>query len=286
MDCAASYPRRLDPAEVGESSLDMTIRGALIDVDGVLHVDDVPIPGAIEVLAELRERGVPFRLLTNTTVRSRQSLGIALRGMGFAVADDEIITAGGAAADYVRRRFPGQPVYLLARDEVAEEYDGIELTDGSEARVVVVGDAGEGFSWAAMNHAFRLLLDGAALIAMHRGPWWMTSDGPAIDAGAFIRGLEFASGTRSTLVGKPSVPFFRAGLRALNLPANQVMMIGDAIRQDLLPAQRLGMTTILVRTGKFRPDDLALGTPDVVLGSVAELGEWGSGPWDVGCDVR
>lgn len=255
-------------------SMMSNIRAALIDVDGVLHVDDVPIPGAIEALTDLRGRGIPFRLLTNTTVRSRRSLGVALRGMGFDTDDDEIITAGGAAADYVRRRFPGQPVYLLARPEVAEEFHASPLTDGSEARVVVVGDAGEGFSWAAMNHAFRLLLNGASLIAMHRDPWWMTADGPAIDAGAFIRGLEFASGRRSTLVGKPSVPFFRAGLRALGLPASDVMMIGDAIRQDLLPAQRLGMTTVLVRTGKFREDDLALGTPEVVLGSVAELSEW------------
>lgn len=249
----------------------MTIRGALIDVDGVLHVDDVPIPGAIEALADLRARGIPFRLLTNTSMRSRRTLGVALRGMGFAVADNEIMTASGAAADDVRQRFPGQMVYLLARDEVRDEFEGVALTDGPDARVVVVGDAGERFTWSAMNHAFRLLFDGAALIAMHRGPWWMTAAGPTIDMGGFVRALEYSAGVRSTLVGKPSLPFFRAGLRALDLPAREVMMIGDGLRQDLLPAQRLGMTTVLVRTGMFRDGDLALGTPDVVLGSVADL---------------
>ncbi|HUG14698.1 MAG TPA: TIGR01458 family HAD-type hydrolase [Thermomicrobiales bacterium] len=247
------------------------VRGLLVDVDGVLHIEDTPIPGAVETLAELRRRGMPFRLLTNTTVRSRHTLASAMRGMGFDVADDEIITAGGAAAAYVRRRFPGQPVYLLARPDVAAEFDGVPLTDGPEARVVVVGDAGERFTFAAMNHAFRLLFDGAALVAMHRSPWWQTAEGPTIDMGAFVRGLEYSSGVRATMVGKPATPFFRAGFRALGLPPHEVAMVGDTVRQDVLPAMRLGATGVLVRTGMFREGDLSAGTPDVVLDSVADL---------------
>lgn len=248
------------------------IQGVLFDVDGVLHVDGVAIPGAVEVLAELRERGVPFRLLTNTTVRSRQALGVLLRDLGFDVADDEIITAGGAAAAFVRRNHPDTSVYLLGSGDVASEFDGVELTDGPEAGVVVIGDAAENFTYQAMNHAFRLLLGGAALVAMHRDPWWMTSDGPTIDAGAFIRGLEFASGARSRLVGKPAMPFFRAGFQALGLPPAVTAMVGDSIAHDLIPAMRLGATGVLVRTGKYLDSDLQYATPDLSLASVAELG--------------
>lgn len=247
------------------------IRGLLIDVDGVLHVGDVPIPGAVEVLAELRRRGMPFRLLTNTTRKPRRALGVGLREIGFDVADDEIMTAVGATVDYVRRRFPGQPVHLLTSPGVSEDFEGVPLTDGAGAGVVVVGDAGEGFSFAAMNRAFRLLVDGAALVAMHRSPWWETAEGPAIDVGAFVKGLEYSSGKRAAMVGKPAAPFFRAGFRALGLPPGQVAMVGDTIRQDVLPAMRLGTTGVLVKTGMFREGDLAVGMPDVVLESIAEL---------------
>lgn len=247
------------------------IQGILFDVDGVFHVDGVAIPGAAAALDRVRDRGIPFRMLTNTTVRSRRSLGALMRDLGFAVADDEIITAGGAAAAYVRKSFPGQAVYLLGSGDVAEEFDGIELTDSDHASVVVIGDAAENFTYAAMNHAFRLLLHGATLVAMHRDPWWMTSTGPTIDAGAFIRGLEFASGRRSRLVGKPSTPFFRAGFQALGLSPRVTAMVGDAIRQDLVPAMRMGATGILVRTGKYRDADLADGTPDIALDSVVEI---------------
>lgn len=252
------------------------IEGVLFDVDGVFHVDGVAIPGAAAALGRVRQRGIPFRLLTNTTVRSRRSLGVLMRDLGFDVADDEIITAGGAAAAWVRQKHPDAAVYLLGSGDVAEEFDGIELTDGDHAGVVVIGDAAENFTYAAMNHAFRLLLNGATLVAMHRDPWWMTSSGPTIDAGAFIRGLEFASGVRSRLVGKPSAPFFRAGFQSLGLPPHVTAMVGDAIRQDLVPAMRMGATGVLVRTGKYREEDLAHGTPDVELDSVAEIERvWG-----------
>src|SRR5687768_6040925 len=109
-----------------------TIDGALIDVDGVLHIDGVPIPGAVVALARLREMGVPFRLLTNTTVRSRASLGILLRGIGFGVADEEIVTAPVATADFLRRRFPGQPCFAIVKGDVLADFESVPLTDGTD----------------------------------------------------------------------------------------------------------------------------------------------------------
>jgi HAD superfamily hydrolase (TIGR01458 family) len=247
------------------------LRGALIDVDGVLHISDVPIPGSIEALATLRARGIPLRLLTNSTTRTRASLGAALRDMGFDVTDAEIITAPIATAAYVRRRFPGLPCYAIVTGNVLDDFDGIQLSDGTDARVVIIGGAEERFTFNTLNHAFRLLLDGAALVAMHRNPYWMTADGPTLDAGAFIRALEHASGRRAIVVGKPATPFFRSAFRSLGLPPSQIIMVGDDLRQDVLPAMRLGATGALVRTGKFRASDLDAGTPDHVLNAVADL---------------
>ncbi|MEX1158545.1 MAG: TIGR01458 family HAD-type hydrolase [Thermomicrobiales bacterium] len=244
---------------------------ALIDVDGVLHIDGVPIPGAADALAMLREMGVPFRLLTNTTVRTRASLGNLLREIGFIVSDDEIITASVATAAYVRRRYPGQPCYAIVKGDVLDDFDGVPLTDGPDARVVIIGGAEENFTYQALNHAFRLLLDGAAFVAIHRNPAWQTASGLTLDAGAFIRGLEHATGRRATVVGKPAAAFFRAAFRSLGLPPSQVFMVGDDLRQDILPAIRLGATGALVQTGKFRESDLAHGAPDHLLASVADF---------------
>jgi HAD superfamily hydrolase (TIGR01458 family) len=250
-----------------------TPAAALIDVDGVLHIDGDPIPGAVDAIARLRAMGVPFRLLTNTTVRTRASLGTLLRNLGFDVSDDEIITAPVATAAYVRRKYPGQSCYAIVRPEVLADFDGIPLTDGSDAQVVIIGGAEEHFTYPAMNHAFRLLLDGAALVAIHRNLWWQTATGPALDAGAFVKGLEHATGRRATVVGKPAPPFFRAAFRSLGLPPSRIVMVGDTHRHDTLPAMRLGALGALVQTGSFRDSDLAYGALDHLLASVADLPE-------------
>ena len=247
------------------------IRGILIDVDGVLRIDNAPIPGATDALDDLRRRDVPFRLLTNTTVRTRHSLGALMRRLGFDVEDQEIITAGAATADYLRRRFPDQPCYLITTGDVADDFTGVPLTNGMDARVVVIGGAEQNFTYAALNHAFRLLLNGATLVAMHRGKYWITAEGPTLDAGAYIRGLEYVTGKRALLVGKPAAPFFRVGIRSLGLPPEKVAIVSDDLVQDILPAKRLGLTGILVRTGLFEESEVATTVPDYIIDSFASI---------------
>jgi HAD superfamily hydrolase (TIGR01458 family) len=250
------------------------VRGALIDVDGVLHVSDLAVPGAPDALRALRARGIPFRLLTNTTMRTRSDLAALLRSIDFDVADDEVITAGAAAADYVRRTYPGKRCYLLAAGDARQEFEGVALTDGPDAEVVVIGGAGAEFTFAALNHAFRLLLGGAAFVAMHKSLYWLTSEGMTLDSGAYLPGLELAAGRPADLVGKPSSAFFEAGYRALTLDPTEVVMVSDSLLQDLLPVMALGSRGILVRTGVYRESDLQYGTPDVILDSIAEIPEW------------
>ena len=247
------------------------IEGILIDVDGVLRIDYDPIPGASEALQQLREHGVPFRLLTNTTVRSCHSLGALLRRMGFHVDDEEIITAGAATAAFLRRRFPDQPCYLIATGDVAGDFAGVPLTDGNDAKVVVIGGAEQNFTYTAMNHAFRLLRNGASLVAMHQNKYWITAEGPTLDAGAFIHGLEYATGKRARLVGKPAAPFFRSGFHSLNLPPAKIAVVGDDLGQDVLPAMKLGATGVLVRTGKFNEEQLEEGKPHFLIDSISSI---------------
>lgn len=250
------------------------IRGLLIDVDGVLHIDSRPIPGAAHALEQLRAAGIPFVLLTNTTIRTRTQLATLLVGLGFPVTIEDIVTAGAATAAYLRIHHPNEACYLLVDGDVREEFAGIPLVEDDSATVVVLGGAGAVYTYDRLNQAFRLVLGGAQLIAMHRNLVWDRHDGPALDTGAFLLGIEAATGRRAHLVGKPSPDFFAAGLARLALPPEQVAIVGDSLATDILPAQQLGMTGVLVRTGRFRPQDLQQGHPAAILDSIAELPGW------------
>lgn len=254
----------------------MSAGGVLLDVDGVLVTSWEPLPGAVETLGRLRGAGVPFLLVTNATTRSRASLAEDLAP--FDVEPDDLLTAPMATAAYLRAEHPGARVHLLGTGDVADDLEGIELVE-EDADVVVIGGASEPdpehpdptFAYENLDRAFRMLLEGAALVAMHRNLSWRTSRGIQLDSGAFVVGLERASGVEATVVGKPSSAFFRAALERLRVPADRALMVGDDIEADVLGARSAGIRGVLVRTGKFREEDLERGRPDHVIDSIADL---------------
>jgi HAD superfamily hydrolase (TIGR01458 family) len=252
--------------------------GFLIDVDGVLRIGTRPIPGAVEALVWLRVQEIPFRLLTNNTISSRSSLAAMLAAQGFPVAPSDMFTAASATAAYVARRYPEAPVFLLSTGDSREDFHaaGVHLVgpDGApDARVVVIGGAEHELTYARLNHAYRLLLNGAKLVAMHRNIAWRTDEGMTLDSGPFIEAIAKAAGVRITTIGKPSPAFFRQAIRDIALPVAGLAMIGDDARDDIAPAQRLGMTGILVHSGKpvTTADEAAA---SVTLDSVAGLADW------------
>jgi HAD superfamily hydrolase (TIGR01458 family) len=253
----------------------LQISGLLIDVDGVLRVDDEPIPGAIQSVAELRRMGFPLRFLTNTSVRSRASLHRNLAAIGLPIPEGELFTAPVATAAYLRETGKRR-IYLLVKGDVVDEFRDFEIVgDGEPGGVdaVVVGGAEENFTYERINRAFQLVHGGAALVAIHRNGSWQTARGLQIDAGAYVAGLEYATGTSATVIGKPSPAFFQLALEDLGIAAADALVVGDDAQADIVGGQRLGAQTALVRTGKFREADLSRLSiaPDLVLGSIAEL---------------
>lgn len=249
------------------------IDGVLLDIDGVLAVSWVPLPGAIDTIGWLRSHGVPFRLITNTTTKTRADLATTLRDAGFDVRDDELITAVAATAQYLRANHPNARCFLLSDGDAGADLEGVELADLDVADVIVLGGASEDFTYTTMNRIFGRLMDGATLVGMHRNLYWRTSDGLELDAGAYIAGLEEASGREAVICGKPSGPYFDAALAMLGVPREGTIMVGDDIVNDVRGAQVLGLRGVLVRTGKFLPDDLTKvpDPPDHVLETIADL---------------
>jgi HAD superfamily hydrolase (TIGR01458 family) len=250
----------------------MDVDGVLLDIDGVLTVSWEPIPGSIEALDLLRDRGFPFRLITNTTTHTRDALASTLREAGFEVEENLIVTAVVATAAFLGAHHPGARVLVISDGDPREDLEGVDLVDpGEEADVVVIGGACEAFSYETMNDIFRLLMNGAALVGMHRNMYWRTSDRLELDGGAYIAGLEEAAGVSAMVCGKPAAAFFGSALGMLGTSPSRTAMVGDDIVNDVLGAQAAGLSGVLVKTGKFLPADLSKGEPDAVLDSFADL---------------
>jgi HAD superfamily hydrolase (TIGR01458 family) len=248
------------------------VEAFLLDLDGTLYVGDTPIPGAVAAVRALADRGVPRRYLTNTTRMPRRVVAERLTAMGFPVAEGELFTPARAAARLLRERGLGR-VALYLPDAAHEDFAELEHTRGA-ADAVVVGDLGEGWTFDVLNRAFRQLMDGAELVALQKNGYWLTPAGLALDAGAFVAALEYATGREAVVVGKPSAPFFQLAAASLGIGGRRVAVVGDDAESDVAGAQAAGLRGVLVRTGKHRDDRLAASgvVPDAILDSVADIG--------------
>ncbi len=249
----------------------MQVQGLLLDLDGTVSEADHPLPGAPETIRELRDAGFALRFVTNTTRRPRRDVRLRLAAMGIDVADEELFTTPVAAAAWLDMRGVRRIAACLP-EATLEDFAGFTI-DEERPEAVVVGDLGRAWSFDRLNHAFRWLLAGAELVALQKNRYWKSAEGLVIDAGAWIAALEYASGKTARVVGKPSPEFFARAAASLGRDLAEVAMVGDDVANDVGGAQRAGARGILVRTGKFRQDELDRSgvTPDLIIDSLADL---------------
>jgi HAD superfamily hydrolase (TIGR01458 family) len=267
------------------------VRALLLDMDGVLAMRGAVVPGAVEALASLDRSRIPWILATNVSLQSRATLARDLQAGGLPIPAAKIVSASSAAAAYARSRFGARPLYVMAEPDALTEFDGLNLLSyqaaampGAKAAAVIVGDASDEFTTRNIQSAFTLLRGGARFVAMHKNRWWYTAAGATVDSGAYVAALEFAAQRRALVTGKPSRAFFDEGLRQLAsiapgpLARSEVAMVGDDMWNDIRGAQKSGLRTIFVRSGKHGDAELARAsrepggrTPDAVAPSIVEI---------------
>jgi HAD superfamily hydrolase (TIGR01458 family) len=228
------------------------LRGLLLDLDGVLYVGEEPVEGATAAVAALRSRGLGLRFVTNTTERSREQTVDKLRRLGFELAPEELVTPAALARRHCVET-GHRSVALVMNEQVKRDFEGLEEVE-SDPDAVIMGDLGEAFGFEILNRAFRMVMDGAELVALQKNRFWLTPDGLSLDAGPFVAAIEYATGRDAVVVGKPSPSFFQLVLEDMGTDPAVTGMVGDDVETDVDGAMGAGLAGILVRTGKYRED--------------------------------
>ncbi|HTY15738.1 MAG TPA: TIGR01458 family HAD-type hydrolase [Methanoregulaceae archaeon] len=251
----------------------MKARGILIDLDGVMYTGDRVIPGAPEAIRYLEGRGYLIRYLSNTTRKSRETIRKRLSQFGFSIGANEIFTPATAAIGFLSKAEHNSCHFLVTGD-VSDEFDeaGYYHRD-CDVDFVVIGDAGDNFNYSTMTRAFRLVREGAGIIALEKDRYWMGNDGLMLSAGPFVKALEYATGETAVLMGKPSPQYFHMALASIGVRPGDAVMIGDDVVSDIGGAIRSGLQGVLVKTGKY--DEHAASTaepkPEMVIDSIASV---------------
>jgi NagD protein len=242
-------------------------------MDGVLIHEGVPVPGAPEFVARIRERGLPYLVLTNNSMYTRRDLADRLAGMGITVPEENLWTSAVATARFLADQMPGGRAYVIGEAGLttAMHEVGFVLTDASPD-YVVLGET-RTYSFEAITKAIRLVDGGARFVATNPDPTGPSTEGPLPATGSVAALISRATGREAYFVGKPNPVMMRAGLNQIGAHSETTAMVGDRMDTDIVSALEAGMESILVLTGSTRPQDVETYPfrPSRVVDSVAAL---------------
>lgn len=251
--------------------------GILFDLDGVIYQGETLVDGAKSTIRILEGAGIPYCFITNSTRRTKSSLVVHIEQMGLKTETNKVFAAPHAAIEYCKMKNFKRMLLIVPDPEMKKDFCSFELVD-KNPEVIVLGDMGSQFSFELLNRIFIYLMDGCQIVAMHKNRYWIDSSGPRMDLGAFVSALEYASGRKVIITGKPNRKFFHLAVRYLGCHPSVVYMIGDDIEADICGAKNAGINAILVKTGKFNEDLLSNSKiqPDYIIESIADLPRlWG-----------
>ena len=253
---------------------DREIHSWLMDMDGVLVREEHAIPGADRWLTLLRERGLPFLVLTNNSIYTRRDLAARLRMSGLDVPEESIWTSALATARFLEDQRPGGTAFVIGEAGLttALHAAGYTLSE-RDPDYVVLGET-RTYSFERITQAIRLVAAGARFIATNPDPTGPTPDGPLPATGSVAALISRATGIEPYYVGKPNPLMMRSALNAIDAHSETAAMVGDRMDTDIKSGLEAGMYTVLVLTGSttlaeterfpFRPARIADSIADLI----------------------
>lgn len=247
------------------------IKTIVFDLDGTIYFKDKSIKGSKEVLHKLRKNNFNLRFVTNTDSSNRETILQKLRSYNISPPIEEIFTCSTAALRFLEQQ-KNNKCFLLCSNDVRGEFDSIPQ-DETNPNYVVIGDFRDIFIYENINKAFKLIMNGAEMIAMQNSLYFYTANGINIDTGSFVYMFEHISNKKAIVVGKPSKEFFELAIIGTNSKPSETLVIGDDINTDIIGAKNFGANSILVKTGKFKEESLSASKvkPDYLINSIADL---------------
>jgi NagD protein len=249
------------------------IRSWLMDMDGVLVHEEHPIPGADGFLRLLRERALPFLVLTNNSLFTRRDLSARLRRSGLDVPENRIWTSALATARFLGDQRPGGSAFVIGEVGLttALHASGYTLTE-RDPDYVVVGET-RTYSFSRITQAIRHVVAGARFIATNPDPSGPAAEGLLPATGSLAALISSASGVTPYYVGKPNPLMMRTALNTINAHSESTAMVGDSMRTDIVSGLEAGLETILVLTGVTAVADVDRfpHRPSRIVNSIADL---------------
>lgn len=247
----------------------------LTDMDGVLVHEEMPLPGAADLIDRWVRTSKRFLVLTNNSMFTARDLSARLARSGLNIPEENIWTSALATASFLENQPGAKTAYVIGEVGLttALHEAGFVLTD-VDPDFVVLGET-RNYSFDAITRAIRLILDGARFIVTNPDATGPSRDGVLPATGAVAAMITTATNRSPYVVGKPNPMMFRSAMNRIEAHSETTAMLGDRMDTDIVAGMEAGLLTVLVLTGVTTAEDVETYPfrPDLMLGGVAELVE-------------
>ena len=248
-------------------------RGILCDMDGVIYHGNKILPGTHAFVTWLRETGMPFLFLTNSSERSPRELSEKLHRMGADIEESHFYTSAMATAAFLASQKPGGSAYIIGQPGLINAlYEAGYSSNDVNPDYVVVGETPM-YTYETIKKAVSLVRNGAKLIGTNPDLTGPAEHGIIPACGSLVAPIELATGVKAYFVGKPNPLMMRTGLSLLGCPRESALIVGDRMDTDIISGIESGIETVLVLSGVAQREDLArFGfSPDHILEHIGQL---------------
>jgi 4-nitrophenyl phosphatase len=249
-----------------------------MDMDGVLYRGDSPLPGAIETLTTLRQRGVQVAFVTNNASRHRQELAAKVSSLGFHCDVDQVWGSAYTTARYIARTAPEARVFVVGMAGMVREMReaGVTVVPTHEGATHVVAGLDMSLTYDKLKYAHYAICQGATFIATNLDatfPDTLTTTTPG--GGAIVAVLRTSTGVEPLVIGKPQTTSLELLAEAWGIGPGEMVAVGDRLDTDIAAARAFGCLAVLVLTGIATRADAEAATgverPDVILPDLTGL---------------
>lgn len=250
----------------------------IFDMDGTIYLGGRPFDFAIRYIKKLRENGMRVLFFTNNASHTTPFYREKLTRLGFEPQKGEIMTSGDVTLEFLKRYRAGKSVYLVATDELCEEYreKGIDLLCGNEEKAdIVITSFDTTLTYEKLDHACRFVRGGAEYLSTHPDFNCPTETGFIPDSGAIAAFVTASTGVVPTYFGKPYRETIEMIAETTGVEFEEMCIFGDRLYTDIALGKRFGVTAVLVLSGETKEADVEAAAdadkPDFVFGSLADV---------------
>ena len=253
----------------------------LLDMDGVIYIDNKPVPGSVQFINHLYAKNKKIVFLTNNPARSEAEYAKKLKKIGIKVKTDQIITSTKNICHYLEnniREIHRKSAYVIGsrhfKSSIRKTGINIVRSESNFKSDYVIMGGHRDFNFNEIFNATQFIRNGAKLIATNRDSYYPSELGLSPGTGALLSSIEVSSGKKALIVGKPEKYVFQLSLKLAGIKKkSRAIIIGDNLQTDILGGINFGICTVLTLSGVTGRKELKQSSikPDYVVNNLSSL---------------